>query len=312
MFYSIFSTVFPVFGLILAGVILKQSRFIKEEFFTEANRLAFWVALPCLLFHKIASAELAFGKASRILAVMFISTSAVMLIAWLISRIAKMKPASGAALIHSAFRGNLAYIGLPVVMYSFQSDGTQELKAAEAIAVICMAPIIPFYNVAAILFLQSAGADRKLSPAGILAASLKNPLLIACALGAAFSALRISIPAPADRALALMAQAALPITLLALGASLSPEAIRRSSLPAGTATFLKLVICPAIAFALARAFGLGAVDARIAVCYMAAPTAVAAYVMTDQMKCDASLTGSTVVLTTILSLITFSAAILVT
>jgi hypothetical protein len=312
MLYNIFSIVFPVFGLILLGAALRQSRFIQEAFFTGANKLAFWIALPCLLFHKIALAELAIGRASRILAVMFIATAAVMIIAWIAARLMKMPQTTGAAFIHVAFRGNLAYIAMPVVMYSFQAGNIPNLGAAEAVAVISMAPVVPFYNIAAILLLQSAGSGRRVSLPGLVLESLKNPLLIACLLGLAFSALKIGIPAPAERAIGLIAQSALPLTLLALGASLSADAIRRSSTAVGVATFLKLIVCPTIAMALAAAFGLGETETRIAVCYMAAPTAAAAYVMSDQMKCDPALTGSAVAVSTILSLIVFSAVILLT
>ena len=54
------------------------------------------------------------------------------------------------------------------------------------------------------------------------------------------------------------------------------------------------------------------VHARIAVVYLAAPTAIAAYVMTEQMKCDAEVSSSTVVMTTIFSIISLSAAIILT
>ncbi len=312
MLYNIFSTIFPVFGLISAGLVLKRSGFIKASFFTEANKLAFWVALPCLLFQKISGAQPALGKASRILAVMLIATTAIILLSWLTARLMKLPPTSGAAFVHSSFRGNLAYIGLPVIMYSLQSDDLANYQEAQALAVMCLAPVVPFYNIVAILFLQSASSGRKMSAAGLALESLKNPLLVACLLGLTFSALKIHIPVPVDRALGLMSQAALPLTLLALGASLSLESIRGSSTPAGWATFFKLAVCPGMALAMARALDLGPAETRIAVCYMAAPTAIAAYVMTDQMKCDAALVGSATVLTTILSIITFSAVIILT
>ena len=312
MLYNIFSTIFPVFGLILIGLLLKQSRFISEAFFKEANKLAFWVALPCLLFHKIAVAELAIGKASQILIVLFSATTIMVAVSWIASRVMRLKPTSAAAFIHASFRGNLAYIGLPVIIYSLQSDGIPNLPEAEALAVICLAPIVPFYNVVAIMFLQSAGSDKRLSPFTLALESIKNPLLVACVLGFIFSYFKIYIPVPVDRALALVAQAALPMSLMAIGASLSIGDVKKSSGPTSVATFLKIAVAPAVTLLLIRMLKLNPVDARIAIIFMSTPTAVAAYVMTDQMKCDASITGSTVVLSTILSIITFSIAIILT
>lgn len=312
MLHNIFSTIFPVFGLILIGLLLKQSRFISESFFKEANKLVFWVALPCLLFHKIAIAELAIGKASQILIVLFSATTIILAASWAVSRVMRLKPKSAAALMHASFRGNLAYIGLPVILYSLQSDGIPNLPEAEALAVICLALIVPFYNIVAILLLQSAVSDKRPSPLWLALESIKNPLLVACVLGFAFSYFKISIPGPLDRALALIAQAALPMSLMAIGASLSIRAAKASSAPATAATVLKIVAAPAVTFLLVRILDLSPVDARIAMIFMSTPTAVAAYVMTDQMNCDAAITGSAVVLSTILSIIAFSIAIVAT
>ena len=312
MLYNIFSTIVPVFGLILLGLLLKQTRFIPEEFFKASNKLAFWVALPCLLFHKIAVAELELSQASKVLLVLFAATIVIVFVSWATSKAMKLQPKSAAAFVHSSFRGNLAYIGLPVMLYSLESDGIANLPAAEALAVICLAPLVPFYNVVAILFLQSAGSGKRLSLLGLVVESLKNPLLIACILGFVFSFFSIRISVPADRALALVSDIALPLTLLAIGASLSIKVIKASSTPAGVATFLKIVATPAVAFILVKLLGLNAVEARIALVYMAAPTAVATYVMTEQMNCDAPLTSSAVVLSTILSIISFSVVILLT
>ncbi len=312
MLYHIFDTIFPVFGLIALGCLMKQARFLPESFFKAANKLAFWFALPCLLFQKIAVAELAMGQASKILIVLFVATTAMIVISWVAARALHLKPTSLAAVVHCSFRGNLAYIGLPVILYSLQSEQIPNLPEAEALAVLCLAPIVPFYNIVAILFMQSAASSRRISPLKLLVESLKNPLVVACLLGLVFSAMRWRMPGPIGRGVGLVAQLALPLSLLAIGAALSIKAIKGSHVPASTATALKIFVTPAIGLLLARMLNLDPVHARIAVVYLAAPTAIAAYVMTEQMKCDAEVSSSTVVMTTIFSIISLSAAIILT
>ena len=312
MLYHIFNTIFPVFGLIALGLLLKQTRFIPETFFKASNKLAFWFALPCLLFQKIAAAELALDKASGILIVLFAATSAMIIISWITARMLRFKPTSSAAVVHCAFRGNLAYIGLPVILYSLRSEQIPNLAEAEALAVLCLAPIVPFYNIVAILFMQSATSKRRLSPLKLAIESLKNPLVVACLVGFIFSAMRWQVFEPIGRGIALVAQLALPLSLLAIGAALSITAIKKSSVPAATATALKIFVTPAIGLLLVRLLQLDPIHARIAIVYLAAPTAVAAYVMTEQMNCDAEVSSAAVVMTTMFSIISLSAAIILT
>ncbi|MEZ4770493.1 MAG: hypothetical protein R2844_18950 [Caldilineales bacterium] len=46
----------PIFLLIGLGLLLRRQGFAPESFFRQLNRLIYWVALPALLFSKMASA----------------------------------------------------------------------------------------------------------------------------------------------------------------------------------------------------------------------------------------------------------------
>lgn len=312
MFSTIVSTVLPVFGLILLGMFIKQIRFLPEPFFIQCNRFAFWIALPSLLFKKIADSQPAGTQATQLVTALFISTTAIIFISWLISRTLRLKPASSAAFIHASFRGNLAYIGLPVILFSLESDSIPNLPQAESLAVLCMAPMILYYNIVAIPILQAGTSSRTMSPLKHTLESIKNPLVIACIAGLVFSSLKIGIPGPASRMLTLIAQTALPLALLSIGASLSLKEIKNSSLQTAAASLLKTAAAPALTYLVVRMMQMDPVSARMAMLFMSTPTAVATYVMTEQMKCDASLVCSTIVFSTILSAVTMSVAIMVT
>jgi predicted permease len=47
---SLFETIAPIFPIILVGYLVKTSRFLKNEFFVEANRFVYFFSLPVLIF----------------------------------------------------------------------------------------------------------------------------------------------------------------------------------------------------------------------------------------------------------------------
>jgi predicted permease len=54
---EIFLIVFPVFLVIGLGFGLKRTGLVNSGFLYELNRLIYYIALPALLFYKIAKAE---------------------------------------------------------------------------------------------------------------------------------------------------------------------------------------------------------------------------------------------------------------
>jgi malonate transporter len=123
------------------------------------------------------------------------------------------------------------------------------------------------------------GRDSRVVPALV-----RNPLVIACAIGIAWNATRVPIPALPSRILELLAAAALPLGLLAVGAGLR---FTRGTLPLPALAWwqaIKLGVLPAIAYALANLAGLTATERQVAVIMAAVPTATSAYILAVQMN----------------------------
>ena len=83
----------------------------------------------------------------------------------------------------------------------------------------------------------------------------------------------------------------------------------RPSLAASLAVFLKLVLMPVIAVALALLFGLTSSNLAIVTVCSAVPTSSSAYVMARQMNGDAPLLAQIITLQTILAAVTMPIAI---
>ena len=103
---------------------------------------------------------------------------------------------------------------------------------------------------------------------------------------------------------------ATPGSLIALGATLTPDRLRASIADAHKTALLKLVVCPLLGVAVCAALGLPPLHRFIVLCYLACPSAVASYVMAEAMGGDARLAGSAVALTTVYSALSLAAVLL--
>ena len=61
----IINTLLPVFLIIALGALLRKTKFVSAEFVAGLNRLVYWVALPCLLFYKLATASYDYQVAGK-------------------------------------------------------------------------------------------------------------------------------------------------------------------------------------------------------------------------------------------------------
>lgn len=317
----IFNTLAPVFLLILLGAALRQGIrgrvFLTPEMISGINRLCYWVALPCLLAEKLATSpgltgpgEL--GTASlETLGLVLGATGAIVLLSFLVARALKLRGGSAGTFMQATFRGNLAFVSLPVILLAFAGSGQSRI---EAIAVLTLGPMVVVYNVLAVIVLLASQHRMGLGAVKTMLKKMStNPLLLACAAGLTWSlASPIDLPEFLQRGLYIMGTAALPMALLCIGGVLISTPLRGHAGPAMIASFLKVAIAPAIGVALGQALGLPNDQIAIAAILLAAPTAISSYVLTDQLDGDGPLAASAIVISTLASVASLAAAVALT
>lgn len=297
MWNTVFEALLPVLLMILLGAGLRHIHFLSKDGFDGLNRLAFWVGLPCLLFIEISGARVSGVQAFRISGVIMVTSLFMLALAFGIGRFFHLKPPSLRVFNQGVFRGNLAYVGLPVILFALPPDA--DLRAT---AVLALAPTIPFFNIVSVMLLlrpESGSRGRRLMT--LLGGMVRNPLIIACLLGLLALALNIQLPSSVHRAVEGVGRIGLPAALLALGASLSWDHVRGQSVAAFTVVLMKVGVMPLVGFFVARVCGLEGPLLTVCLLYLATPTAVASYVMADQMGADAELAAAIIVVGTVLA-----------
>ena len=303
-------TLAPLVLLIGLGVCLARIRFLGPEFMADLNKLAFWIALPALLFTSANGAAAPDAQTWRLLAVLFGGTVIITLAALGASLALRMPVGARGTLMQAAFRGNLAYIGIPVLAYSFSETQADGGSRAMGSAVIVMVLTMAFYNILAVIVLQTSnhsatGADWRKAVRAIAT----NPLLLAGVLGLLVPMLGVTLPSFLQRALESLGAAAVPIALMCIGGSLATTRLRGRRSWILTGALLKVAVLPALVFLMSRFAGLGPVEQRIALVLSSCPTAAAAFVMARQMGGDEALASGSIALSTLLSSVSLAVAL---
>jgi len=303
MIRSIAETLAPLVLLIALGAGLAHIRFLGREFMADLNKLAFWIALPALLFTSANHASKPGAQMWLLLGVLFSGTFLITFVAWAASFALRMPANVRGTLMQSAFRGNLAYIGIPVLAYTLGAD-----RSAMATAVIAMVLLMALYNILAVIVLHS-GSSHGSDWRRIARSIATNPLMLAGLLGLILPFTGIVLPMFVNRALDSLGAAAVPIALLCIGGSLATTSLhgRRSWIVA--AAVLKIAVLPLIVYGLSFAFGLGPAERTIALVLTACPTAAASFVMARQMGGDEALASGSIIASTIFSVLSLAAAL---
>jgi malonate transporter and related proteins len=260
----------PDFLLIALGAALARVRGFGAPFWNGLERLVYYVLFPALLFRSLATSPLSIGDALPLAAVGIAFTAAGAALALLAWPLFRLPQPVFAACFQCAFRFN-TYVALAAASRVAGAEGVGTIS-------LLIGVLVPLVNIAAVAMLARGGDTR------FVFAIVRNPLVIACVAGIAWHASGAPVPGLPARVLELLAAAALPLGLLAVGAGLR---FARGTLPgAALAWFhvVKLGVVPAIAWALAHALGLAPVERQVAVIMAAVPTATSAYILAMQMN----------------------------
>ncbi len=303
-FIKTITIVLPIFLVIALGTLLKQLRLFDETFLQQTNRLVYVVFRPLLLFYKIGKADFS----SFFNAPLVIGSTLVIIIGFALSYYYTGKrqyPATiRGSFCQGSFRGNLAYIGLAICLNAYGEEGLTK-------AGILMGFLVPVLNLFAILalLLPHQGRDKEKTP-NLIAQTILNPLIIASFLGIIWSFWSLPIPTIIDRSLNITTGLALPLALLAIGGGFSFERLKGDLKLAGAASTIKLVLLPLLALLLLIPMGVSGADLGIGILIAGTPAATATYIMAQQMKGDAELAGSIVMLSTLASAFSYTILLL--
>ncbi|MDP2699467.1 AEC family transporter [Thalassospira sp.] len=297
--YELIAAIFPIFAAILVGAALKRFLITGNDIWAGIDRLTYYLLLPALLMVEIYRADFSTGNAGRAVAVtlgatLFLSAVLLILRPW----ITRNTP-----LFTSIFQGAVRYNSYVLLAVADALYGSEGL----ALAIVFIAVMVIATNMLGVVVLNAlSGGQRNIRR--VLIGLAKNPIILAAGAGAILNITNIHVPVPVENTAALFKTAALPLSLLSVGAGLRFVMDRQAMGAIALSTTLKLAILPAITLVALQFAGISGMVLAMGVLYAGMPCAGNAYILARQLNGDPDAMASIITLETLLS--AFSIAVI--
>lgn len=304
--WIVVESLLPVALLIALGAALRHWHFAGEAFREQLDLLTYWVLLPALIIQKLGTADLnAVPLGPTLISLVVLTVAATLAgMAWV--RLAKMPASSAGVVVQAGFRANMAFVGLPIILFTAENAGLDVARAG-TIGILGMGPLILIYNLigVAVLVVPHHGL-RPSTALRLVKPMVTNPLIIACVIGVAIPLAGASLPNWSDKSLSLLGDCAGPMALLSLGMAVVHFGLRGALGKTAVAVALKLVVAPAVGLAMLAYFNAEKEVALVVAIFSACPTAVSSFVLAGQLNGDKQLAASCVAMTTVMSLVSLA------
>jgi malonate transporter len=298
---DILGLVLPFFGLIFLGFVV--ARLVRQplEALGWMNVFIIYVALPALFFQLLSRTPIErLTEWGFIFGAVF-STYLMFALMFVVSSfLARGEIAESTIKGLAAAYGNIGYMGPGIALLAFGEE------AAVPVALIfCFENIMHF--VIAPMMMALSGGDKRTPGAlalDVLRRIALHPFIIATAVGVSAAAIQFAPPEPLARLLEMLARAAAPCALFAMGVTLALRPLTRVPTAMAPIAGIKLVLHPIVCWIMLSAVGdFDPVWVYTAVLLAGLPTATNVFVIAQQYGVWVERASASVLITTVLSVL---------
>lgn len=254
------------------------------------SRLLLNVILPCALFHFLTSAELPLSEAWPTVWFTVLQFVALTAIGWGMAAICRVPPEIRPIVGVAMAFANSGNFGLPVAQLAFPSD---YLLHQTLIVSLHTVLIIPF----GILALSRANGGVLQSAKTLFI----SPMILAVVAGLVVKGFQIELPNLVTHPVKIVSGAYISLALFTLGAQLAQTRFSLAHGPVWLAVSLKLVLAPALTFAVLQAIGIEPVLSDLLVVAAAAPVGILLAIFCTEYERAPDAAGAMVLVSTIIS-----------
>lgn len=284
------NVVLPVFIVAGLGFIIEKRLHPPIAPF---NQVVLYVLMPAFVFTSLLAVDFRSEQPIKITLFTFLLAFAMLAVAFVIARAARLDRTTSSALMLTAAFPNLGNYGLSVVLLAYGREGV-------AIGAILLA-VQSLYGITLAIFIASSG---RASVGQSVREVFRQPMIYAVAAALFFNLTQIPVPGFISAALALPSQAAIPLMLLVLGMTFATTSRIAQPGLVSVAVITRLVIGTLIGWALAIALGIEGMARDVMIIGAAMPTAVFTILTATQFDTRPHFVSDVVVASTLASIIT--------
>ena len=297
MFATLFAVTAPLFLLVLLGYLLTGWGKWPKTASDALTRFVFSVAVPTLLFRLMSDFSHLPHTDARLLIAYFGSCLIVFVLGRAIGRVLfRMDGASQSVFAMGGIFSNNVMLGVPLAKLAL---GDASMPAVSLVLV---------FNTLVLWMLVTVSVEwarnRSTSIRGLARTAkgvITNPVVLGVLGGAAFGATGLQLPGVLDQTIAMISEAAIPLSLIALGMGLQEYGIGREWRENAAICALKLVAQPLAVFLIAWALQLPAMETRVVVLLACLPVGANVYLMARQFNVLGGAVASSLVVSTALA-----------
>ncbi|WP_417588040.1 AEC family transporter [Pararhodobacter oceanensis] len=290
IFWPILAGLIPSFLLVGLGGLVRRR--LSENAWTGLDKLNFEILFPALLFTAAASRPMDVSRVVVIGPAVWAILTLGLVAGYAARRFGPERFLDFAGAWQTAWRFNTAMGFVAVAAVS---------RADAAMMAVVAGMAVPVANIFAVTVLSRGGN------LGLWATVQKvalNPFLLASVGGVIVGLSSLSVPVLILAPLQLLAQAAIPIALISVGATMDWRALARLTPFSGILAGVKLLLLPAATLAGCLMLGADPAITSILTMFAALPTASAAHVLAAGFGADRMLSATVVAQITLLSALT--------
>lgn len=284
----------PDLAIIALGYLL--GAMLSSLAWQQIDKLSYFVLYPALLFAAASNRVVSFHELLLFGSLGCAIVTAGFLLALLARRtLTANNSGEQAGILQNAWRFNTAL--------GFVAGGalTQQSQEVTAVLAVVVGLGIPLANVFAIFVLTRG---QSLAATAVVREVVFNPFLLASVAGITVAMSGVSLPETATSVIDRLAQAALPMVLLSLGAALQSIAYWPPERLAIVLHGIKLIALPSLVWFISSAMGFTGVVPATLLIFAALPTASAAHVLAARYGADPQRVAMVVMQSTAISLLT--------
>lgn len=299
-FASIAALTAPLFLLVGVGYVLSRFGHWPKVVSDALTRFVFAVAVPALLFRLMSDFSRLPAVDSRLLIAYFGGCTITYVVARrFAAQVFAMDGVGRSVFGMGTIFSNNVLLGIPIAKVALGES---------SLSIVSLILIFNSFLLWTVVTISIEWArHRDLSLRGVLRTArdvLANPIVAAILLGTGFGFTGLPLPTIADATLALIAQAAVPMSLIVLGMGLAEFGVRKGWRESVAIAVLKMTLFPGAVFGVAWGLGLPARETQVVVTMAALPVGANVYLMARQFDALEGPVAASLVLTTVVAAVT--------
>lgn len=301
---QLLQVVVPVFLVVGLGYGCLKARVLPDGLLDPLVKFQISALIPCLLFLAMYRLDLSTAINGRVLVAFFAASTLVFFMAmWTARLFWGRRPGEAVTVGFAAFFPNVVMLGIPITERAFGGE-----TLAAIFGIIAFHSLYNYFL--GFVTMEAVRRDSETILAGVKKAirtSVTNPLMMGLLAGMAANMIALPLPRMVEDAMQMLADAAIPVALFAMGGVLTRYKLRDQIGESLMVSGFSLLLQPALAWTIAGpVMGLRPEYVTAAVITAAMPTGINSYIFASMYNRGVGTAANAVLLGTVLSVATIT------